>query len=120
MRRLVLALLLAVGSTIGVVSTTIVSAEATSTFIFHGPVGNPQGFAITCGSDGSTKWLYQGQYSQDKCPFNGSVNSVYVPANYQICMRDYYGGSGCVVAVGGGAWTPALSGAWYAWTNHVP
>lgn len=98
---------------------TPAQAQAYADFVQHGPVGNPQGFAVQCTSDGSTKWLYQGQYSQDKCPFNGRVNAIYTPPGYITCMRDYYQpNSGCVIFYQAG-WSTALGGAWYAWTKPL-
>jgi hypothetical protein len=99
-------------------ATPVAQQARYADFVQHGPVGNPQGFAVTCTSDGSTKWLYQGQYSQDKCPFNGRVNSWFVPAGYSICIRPYYNpGVGCQFAYSGGTWWSAPGGAWYAWTT---
>lgn len=92
-------------------------------FFYHAPVGNAQSFAVKCYSDGSVHWLGQGAYSQNagQCPFTGKVNQIYVPANFRLCMRDYYGGAGtgCVYYISGGVWVNALPGAWYAWTVHV-
>lgn len=95
-----------------------VARARAATFVQHGPVGNPQAFQIRCGSDGSTKWLYQGQYSQDKCPFNGAVTQVLVPAGYSLCLRDYYNPNvGCQFRYSGGVWWAAPDLALYGWTN---
>jgi hypothetical protein len=86
-------------------------------FIQHGPVGNPHTFSIICTSDGSTRTLAQGQYSQDHCPFNGRVNQFFVAPGYSICIRPYYQPNvGCQYSYSGGTWWLAPSGAWYAWT----
>ena len=103
------AALAAVAITLGIVVPALVAAPANaySDFIQHGPVGNPQSISVICTSDGSVKTLTQGQYSQDKCPFNGRVNKFYVAPGYHVCIRPYYNpGVGCQFSYSGGGEEP--------------